>query len=123
FQRQSRDQKTLELVETTLATGRQRTLVTETSKTWVPLRNNLRFLKDGRFLWSSERSGFEHLYIASEDGGTLTPLTQGEWVVDALLALDEDADLAYVSGTRDGVTQTHVYAIALEGGEPRRLTQ
>ena len=123
FQRQSRDQKTLELIETTLATGQQRTLVTETSKTWVPLHNDLRFLKDGRFLWSSERSGFEHLYIASEDGSKLTALTLGEWVVDGLLAIDEAAGLAYVSGTRDGATETHVYAVPLAGGEPRRLTQ
>jgi dipeptidyl-peptidase-4 len=123
FQRQSRDQKTLELIETTLATGRQRTLVTETSKTWVPLHNDLRFLKDGRFLWSSERSGFEHLYIASEDGSKLTALTEGEWVVDGLLAVDEAAGLAYVSGTRDGATETHVYAVPLSGSEPRRLTQ
>jgi len=123
FQRQSRDQQKLELIETTLATGAQRTLVTETSKTWVPLHNDLRFLKDGRFLWSSERSGFEHLYIASEDGSKLTVLTQGEWVVDGLLAIDESAGMAYVSGTRDGVTETHVYAVPLTGGEPRRLTQ
>ncbi len=123
FQRQSRDQKTLELIEATLATGQQRTLVTESSKTWVPLHNDLRFLKDGRFLWSSERSGFEHLYIASEAGSKLTALTQGEWVVDGLLAIDEAAGLAYVGGTRDGATETHVYAVPLAGGEPRRLTQ
>ena len=123
FQRQSRDQKKLELIETTLTNGTQRTLVTETSTTWVPLHNDLRFLKDGRFLWSSERSGFEHLYIASEDGSTLTALTQGEWVVDGLLAIDEAAGLAYVSGTRDGATEAHVYAVPLAGGEPRRLTQ
>ena len=123
FQRQSRDQKKLELIETTLTNGTQRTLVTETSTTWVPLHNDLRFLKDGRFLWSSERSGFEHLYIASEDGSTLTALTQGEWVVDGLLAIDETAGLAYVSGTRDGATEAHVYAVPLAGGEPRRLTQ
>ena len=123
FQRQSRDQKKIELIETTLTNGTPRTLVTETSTTWVPLHNDLRFLKDGRFLWSSERSGFEHLYIASEDGSTLTALTQGEWVVDSLLAIDEAAGLAYVSGTRDGATEAHVYAVPLSGGEPRRLTQ
>lgn len=123
FQRQSRDQKKLELIEATLATGKQRTLVTETSKTWVPLHNDLRFLKDGRFLWSSERSGFEHLCLASEDGATVTPLTQGDWVVDGLLAIDETAGLAYVSGTHDGASETHAYAVPLAGGEPRRLTQ
>ena len=123
FQRQSRDQKTLDLIETTLATGKQRTLATETSTTWVPLHNDLRFLKDGRFLWSSERHGFEHLYLASEDGAALSQLTYGDWVVDSLLAVDEANGLAYVSGTRDGATETHVYAVPLTGGEPRKLTQ
>ena len=123
FQRQSRDQKTLDLIETTLATGTQRTLVTETSKTWVPLHNDLSFLKDGRFLWSSERHGFEHLYLVSEEGASLSQLTHGDWVVDSLLAVDEDKGLAYVSGTRDGATETHAYAVPLGDGEPRRLTQ
>ena len=123
FQRQSRDQKTLELIEATLATGGQRTLVTETSTTWVPLHNDLRFLKDGRFLWSSERHGFEHLYLASEDGAALSQLTTGDWVVDSLLAVDEANGLTYVSGTRDGATEMHVYAVPLAGGEPRKLTQ
>ena len=124
FQRQSRDQKRLDLVETTLATGAQRILVTETSDTWVPLHNSLRFLDDGRFVWQSERDGFEHLYLASEDGAHMTPLTRGDWPVDALLAVDQDQGLVYFSaGMRsDGArttaapTERHVHAVALEGG-------
>ena len=51
-------------------------------------------LRDGRFVWGSERSGYEHLYLASEDGRTLAPLTSGEWVVDGLLAVDEVVEVA-----------------------------
>jgi dipeptidyl-peptidase-4 len=123
FQRQSRDQKTLELIETTLADGRQRTLVTETSRTWVPLHNDLRFLKDGRFLWSSERSGFEHLYLASEDGATLTPLTSGDWPVDELLAVDEDAGKAYFRAGVESALRSEIFAVPLAGGAPVRLSR
>ncbi len=122
FQRQSRDQHTLELVETTLASGAQRVLVTETSKTWVPLHDALRFLPDGRFLWSSERSGYEHLYLASEDGRTLTPLTSGEWSVDALLAVDAPAGWVWFAGTRDSPLEKHVYRVPLAGGEVQKLS-
>lgn len=122
FQRQSRDQRRLELVEVTLADGRQRVLATETSKTWVPLHDGLRFLRDGGFLWISERSGFEHLYLHDADGRRLRALTEGEWVVDALLGVDENAGLAFVAGTRDSALEKHVYAVPLAGGEPRRLT-
>ena len=122
FQRQSRDQRRLELIEAELATGRQRTLLTETAATWVPLHDGPRFLADGRFLWLSERSGYEHLYLHDADGRPLRALTAGEWVVDALLAVDEAAGLAYIAGSRDSPLEKHVYAVPLAGGEPRRLS-
>ncbi|MBB5886051.1 S9 family peptidase [Xanthomonas sp. LMG 8992] len=123
FQRQSRDQKRLELIEATLATGKQRVLIIETSPTWVPLTYDLHFLKDGRFVWGSERSGYEHLYLASEDGRTLRPLTQGEWVVDELLAVDEAAGKVYFSATKASPTQTQIYAVPLAGGAIETLSK
>ncbi|HEU0153934.1 MAG TPA: S9 family peptidase [Arenimonas sp.] len=123
FQRQSRDQRRLDLVEATLATGRQRVLLTETSPTWVPLHDGLRFLADGGFLWLSERSGFEHLYLHDADGRPVRALTTGDWTVEALLGVDEAAGQAYVAGTRDSPLENHVYAVPLTGGEPTRLTR
>ena len=127
FQRQSRDQRTLELIEVELASGSQRTLVTETAKTWVPLHNSLRFLKDGRFLWSSERSGFEHLYLASKDGKTLTQLTRGDWPVDKVLAVDETEGLVYFSAGRDAsgraaARDMQIHVVPLVGGKIRTLS-
>src|SRR5690606_34381185 len=109
-------------IEADLDTGRQRVLLTETSDTWVPLHNGLRFLADGRFLWLSERSGFQHLYLHDADGKPLRALSSGPWVVDELLAVEEAAGLAYVAGTLDSPREKHVYALPLSGGEPRRLT-
>jgi dipeptidyl-peptidase-4 len=123
FQRQSRDQKRLELIEANLGSGKQRVLVTETSKTWVPLHNDLHFLKDGRFVWGSERSGYEHLYLASEDGRKLVALTQGDWIVDALLAVDEDVGKVYFSATKESPTQTQLYAVPLSGGAIETLSR
>nr|WP_183960739.1 S9 family peptidase [Chiayiivirga flava] len=122
FQRQSRDQRTLDLVETDLATGTQRTLVRETSTTWVPLHHNLRFLDDGSLLWSSERSGFEHLYRIATDG-TATALTSGDWIVESVLGVDEDAGTVYFSATKDSPLQRHVYSVPLAGGDIMRLSQ
>lgn len=127
FQRQSRDQQTLELIEHTLATGAQRTLLTETSPTWVPLHDALRFLDDGRLLWASERSGFLHLYLGNEDGSTLSALTSGPWPVDALLAIDAQAGLVYFSAGLDhgapAPTQSQLWCVPLDGGPPRQLSR
>jgi dipeptidyl-peptidase-4 len=77
-QRQSRDQQRLDLLRLDVATGAGRTLVTETSNTWVPLHDELTFLqKRHQFIWASSRSGFRHLYLYDFDG-RLLPLTQGE---------------------------------------------
>lgn len=127
FQRQSRDQRTLELIEVELGSGSQRTLITETAKTWVPLHNNLYFLKDGRFVWSSERSGFEHLYLAGKDGKTLTQLTRGDWPVDKLLAVDEAEGLVYFSAGRDAAgraaaREAQIHVVPLAGGKIRTLS-
>ena len=123
FQRQSRDQKTLELIEANLADGKQRTLATESGKTWVPLHNSLRFLKDGRFVWSSERSGFQHLYVANADGSNLTALTSGNWPVDELLAVDEAAGTVYFRAGVESPLRSEIYAVALAGGAPKKLSQ
>ena len=121
FQRQSRDQQRLDLVETELASGAQRTLITETSETWVPLHNDLRFLSDGRLLWSSERSGYQHLYVIDE-GGRATTLTSGEWPVDRVLALDEAAGHVYFAAGKDSPLDTQVYRVPLAGGAVTRLS-
>jgi dipeptidyl-peptidase 4 len=123
FQRQSRDQRRLELIEADLDTGKQRTLATETAKTWVPLHHDLRFLDDGRFLWSSERSGYQHLYLASADGSQLTQLTHGDWAVDRVLAIDEARGLVHFQAGIEGPTRSGIHAVPLAGGEISTLSQ
>lgn len=123
FQRQSRDQHTLELIEANLADGKQQLLLTETSKTWVPLHNSLKFLKDGRFLWSSERSGFQHLYVSSADGRSQTALTSGNWPVDELLAVDEEAGTVYFRAGVDSALRSEIYSVPLAGGTPSKLSK
>ena len=121
FQRQSRDQRRLDLIEAELDTGRQRTLLTETAATWIDLHNNLKFLDDGTFLWTSARDGYAHLYRYRD--GAPVQLTRGDWMVEDVLGVDEGAGIVYFSATRDSPTQRHVYALPLAGGEPKRLTR
>ncbi|WP_091637742.1 S9 family peptidase [Lysobacter sp. cf310] len=123
FQRQSRDQHLLELIETDLDSGKQRTLASERAQTWVPLNNDLHFLKDGRILWNSERSGYEHLYLLSADGRKATPLTSGDWPVDSVLAVDEDAGQVYFAAGKDSPLDVQIYRVALSGGAIERLSK
>src|SRR6476661_5514635 len=72
YQRQSRDQKRLDLVAVDAASLAQRTLLSETSKTWVSIHDDLKFLKNRpAFIWASERSGRNHLYLFDLNGKLL----------------------------------------------------
>ena len=127
YQRQTRDQKRLDLVAVDAASLAQRTLLTETSPTWVSIHNDLRFLKNrSAFIWASERSGRNHLYLYDLNGKLLNPISSGEWGIDNVLAVDEKAGKVYVSSNRDAVVDKQTYALALNGStanKPVRITK
>lgn len=125
IQRLSRDQKRLELLFADIATGRTRVALRETADSWVDLHDDLHFLADGRFLWSSEATGYRHLYLHGADGKRLYPLTSGDWPVDELAGLDEAAGIVLFNGFRDGPTERHVYRVRLDGSDaatPERIS-
>lgn len=120
---ENRAQTRLDLVEFNIQTGAKRTLLTETSEVWINLHDLFTPLKDGRFLWGSERAGFMHLYLYDGDGRLERPLTQGEWLVTGVTAVDEKAQLVYFTGTADSPLETHLYVVPFTGGAPRRITR
>ena len=120
-QRQSRDQKTLDLLLVDAATGKARILFSETSPTWILLHDSLIPLADGkRFLWVSERTGFRHVYLW--DGKRLQPITGGTWPVDEIIAVDEAKGSLLFTGFRETPLEKALYRASLSGGTPQRLT-
>ena len=90
IQRLNRAQNTLDLMIADAGTGETRTALTESDPSWINVSDDLYFFKDGkRFLWSSERSGYRHLYLYDLDGKQLAQLTKGEWEVTSLNAVEE----------------------------------
>ena len=120
-QRESRDQKRLDLLAVDPATGKARVVLSETAKSWINLSNNFHPLKDGSFLWWSEQSGHGHLYRVS--GDTWTALTSGDWEVRDVVGVDEDKGLVYFTGNRETPLEQQLYVTALaKPGKARALT-
>lgn len=124
FQRQSRDQKTLELVIAELDGSPARTVLTETAETWINLHDDLHFLAElPAFVWSSEADGFRHLYLYDLDGQLIRQLTAGNWVVDELKGVDEELGLVYFTGSAVSPEQKHLYRQSLVTRSPENITQ
>ncbi|CAN5346060.1 S9 family peptidase [soil metagenome] len=121
-QRESRDQKTLDLLAVDPATGKAKVLLTEKAKSWINLSNNFRPLRDGSFLWWSERSGHGHLYHVTD--GKSVQLTSGNWEVRAIEGVDEARGLVYFTGNRETPLEQQLYSVSLtKPATPAQLTQ
>ena len=123
FQVQDREQTWLDLNVAPAASGKPRRVLRETTSAWVNENGNPVWLKDGTFLWFSERSGYKHLYRYKPDGTLVRQITTGEWDVRSLYGVDENAGVVYFPSSERSAIGTDVYRIALDGSGMTRLSQ
>jgi dipeptidyl-peptidase-4 len=124
----TRDQKRLALVRVDPETGRTRELRAETSPAWMtfsPMRIAKKSGADASpILYTSVADGHRHLLLVNPaDGSTGQPLTSGDWDVESIAGLDEASGRVLFTATKEGPLERHLYAQALAGGSPARLTK
>jgi dipeptidyl-peptidase-4 len=120
---QDREQTWLDLNLADADTGRVRTLLRETTKAWVNENGNPVWLKDGSFLWFSERSGFKHLYRVGANGAVLNQVTSGRWDVRTFYGVDQGEGLLYFAASERSPLGTDIYRIKIDGSGLTRLSQ
>ena len=125
----SRDQTRLELLAFSLppplGEGRvgAHPILVEKADPWVNLHHDLHTIEaTGEFTWSSERTGFRHLYLYAPDGKLIRQLTSGDWLAEATIALDEKGRQLYFVGWRTSPLERHLFRVSLDCGEPEQLT-
>ncbi len=122
YQAQNREQTFLDLNFADSRDGKSATIVHETSKAWVAVLDNPNWLRDGSFLWQSERTGWQHLYHYAVDGKLLRQVTDGKWEIRSLEGVDEDKGLVYFSATEHSHIAPQEYRIKVDGTGLTRLT-
>ena len=120
---QDREQTWLDLNLADATNGSARRVLRETTSAWVNENGNPVWLKDGSFLWFSERSGFKHLYRYSAAGEMLKQITTGRWEVRTFFGVDEANNVAYFSSPERNSIATDIYRIRLDGTGMTRLSQ
>ncbi|HVO97204.1 MAG TPA: S9 family peptidase [Bryobacteraceae bacterium] len=118
--RMPRVQNRLELISIGVESNMPTLLLREADPYWINLDGDVRFLKDGKkFLWTSEKDGYRHIYLHSIEGKELKRLTKGDWEVRRILAMD-DKRVLYLSNEGSPLEQ-HLYSVKLDGGGKQRL--
>lgn len=112
----NRKQDTNKLYLTDAKTGTVSLIQTEQEKNFLDFYDDARWLENGTdFIWKSERSGWRHIYKISRDGKTVINLTQGEFDIIDIQAIDEKNGWVYFIASPDNVAQRYLYRSKLDG--------
>ncbi len=118
-----RIQNKLDLLVANIETGTSRVLLHEEDPHWINVKGDPQFLGDGnRLLWTSERTGFRHLYVYGIDGTLQKQLTSGDWEVDDVAGVDQEHNRVFFTSDQDSPLERQLYAIGLDGTGKQRLT-
>jgi len=123
LQQLNRLQNTLTLLEGDAATGATKPVLVDRDSAWVEVVDDWSFLDGGkRFLWSSEKDGWRHIYSISRDGKDERLLTPGGFDVVDVTAVDSAGGWLYYIASPENPTQRYLYRVPLAGGLAERLS-
>lgn len=115
----NRSHTKLKVLKFDIKTGQRKVVFVEELDSWVNLHDCFTALDksvtkfSGGFIWASEKTGFRHLYLHDNNGFCLGPITEGEWMVEQIVGVNEAAGLVYFTGTLDGPLESHLYCVKL----------
>lgn len=118
----NRHQDNLDLLFIDGATATSKVVLNEKDKAYVDVTDNLTFLKDNSFIWTSEKDGFNHIYLYDKNGKLKNQVTKGNWEVTSYYGFDEKAGTIFYQSTENGSVNRAVYSIALNGKSKKALS-
>lgn len=122
-QTMNRHQDDLNLVFVNAANNSAEIVLHETAEAYIDITDDLSFLNDNSFIWTSEKNGWNHIYHYDKTGKLLHQVTDGEWRVTNFYGFDAKTGRMYFQSTENGSIDRDVYSIRADGSNKARLTQ
>jgi dipeptidyl-peptidase-4 len=119
----NRHQDNLDLLFIDGTTAISKVVLNEKDKAYIDVTDNLTFLKDNSFIWTSEKDGFNHIYLYDKTGKLKNQITKGNWEITAYYGFDEKNKTIYYQSVENGSTIRDVYKIGLDGKNKLKLSQ
>ena len=118
----NRHQNDLDLIFVDAEDNEAEVVMNETDEAYIDITNNLTFLEDNSFIWTSEKDGWNHIYLYNEDGELENQVTKGNWEVTNYYGYDKDSKKIFYQSTENGSVNRDVYSIKINGRNKTRLT-
>ena len=98
-----------------------RLLINEKDKAYVSIHDDLKFIDDNNFLWTSERDGYKHIYRYDKNGNLINQVTKGNWEVTKMYAYNSDLKEIYYQSVEGSSIERGIFAIKINGRGKRIL--
>jgi len=98
-------------------------VLAEKDEAYIDVTDNLTFLKDNSFIWTSEKDGYNHIYHYSEKGKLINQVTKGNWDVTNYYGYNEKNNIIFYQSVENGSINRDVYSIKINGRNKKRLTK
>ncbi len=121
-QSSNRHQNEIKLYLVDTQTKEAKLILTEKDSAYVEVNNDLTFLKNNSFIWTSEKDGWKHIYHYDKNGRLINQVTKGEWEVTSYYGFDDKSNQIYYQSTENGSINRDVYSIRPNGKRKQRLT-
>ena len=118
----NRHQNNLNLFKVNALNNTTTLLLNETDKAYVDITDNLTFLVDNSFIWTSEKEGYNHIYHYDFNGKLINQITKGNWEVTNYYGFNERKKTIYYQSVENGSTNRGVYSIGLDGRKKKLLS-
>ena len=119
----NRHQDQLDLIFVNAEDHSTKVVLTEKDEAYVDVTDNLTFLEDNSFIWTSERDGYNHIYLYAENGKLKNQVTKGNWEVTNYYGYDKKSNRLFYQSTENGSVNRDVYSIKTNGKGKKRLTE
>ncbi len=118
----NRHQNELKLHKVNALRNASTILLNETDKAYIDITDNLTFLVDNSFIWTSEKDGFNHIYHYDFNGNLINQITKGNWEVTNYYGFNDSKKTIYYQSVENGSINRGVYSIGLDGENKKLLS-
>lgn len=118
----NRHQNTVDLVFVDASNNSTSLVLQETDRAYIDIKDDLTFLNDNSFIWTSEKSGWNHIYYYDRAGKLINQVTSGDWEVTNYYGFDQKTGRIYYQGTENGSINRDVYSVLRSGKNKVRLS-
>ncbi|MGM1056152.1 MAG: S9 family peptidase [Bacteroidota bacterium] len=119
----NRHQNELDLIFVDTQKDEVKVVLQETDEAYVDITDNLTFLEDNSFIWTSENNGWNHIYHYDKNGKLINQITDGNWEVTNYYGFDPKSKTVFYQSTENGSINRDVYSIRANGKNKKRLTE